>query len=326
MAILPRWIVRSFRWSLEKVFSFPAERKRLWTIIKAFIVGIPAVLLGFAEWNFKDVVPLQSWVSQYFEKNPLWLFILLFLPIILTVLFELYEELAMVIKERTSLEAVQLITLLAALDEIVGHKMERFGAFLREIRNKRIAREEIFDRITQPDHQIDCLISQLHVTLHSLTNDHSLKIVLVSIENGLPADFVQFMPKDSRPHQNILEKGADKSLFHFVAKEKKPIWIEDIEAYIALPKPKVKKYYTDGDYETNKGSIVEFPILHPHLNKVVYVLTIKSEKIGFIGKTFAKKFKKVVEIFSKRIILEHSLKCIKERAQSWEAEALMTKS
>ena len=115
-------------------------------------------------------------------------------------------------------------------------------------------------------------------------------------------------------------------MFFHVAREKKPIWIDDIEGYISAPKPKVKKYYTDGDYETNKGSIVGFPITHPHLNKVVYVVTIKSEKVGFIGKAFTKKYKKVVDIFSKRIILEHSLKCIKERAQSWEADSLTTRS
>ncbi len=62
------------------------------------------------------------------------------------------------------------------------------------------------------------------------------------------------------------------------------------------------------------GSIFGIPIRHNHLDRIIYVLTVKSS----FGSVFSSKtenvYKDVWKVFEDRILLEYSLKEIKSHA------------
>lgn len=66
-----------------------------------------------------------------------------------------------------------------------------------------------------------------------------------------------------------------------------------------------------GEVADNLGSICGFVIHHPHLDRVVLIISLKTASLNAFDGSFDNDYKKIVKRFSDRLCLEYSLKEIK---------------
>jgi hypothetical protein len=298
---------------VKSLLGFPLRKKLLYSVIKIVSLAIPSTFFGFLQFKYESE---PSWVhttKDFFNVH--WLvFLLCFcLPTLLGILLSLWEQFAYYLKEKSSFESTELTAILRSLDEIVSYKLDRFAKCAKAIIDKPRKREEIFDEITQPDKQIEQIIGQLHNVLRILTKDDSLRIVLVKISQAEPVEIYQHMPLSSKPSFELVGELRKKTLFYHAAKDKEIKVIPNIKKHLES-KSRKQAFYAPSDNESSRqGSIIAFPIQHHGNTSLPYVLTIKSDEEYKIDEGFKKKYSFIVDLFIKRICLEHSLKIIKEQ-------------
>lgn len=300
---------------LKYLLEFPLRRKIVFSIVKIFLLGVPPSFFGLLQFGYAQDKP-PEWVlivKEFFAVH--WvLFILAFcLPIVIGLTLSLWEQFSYYLKEKSAFDSNELVAILRSLDEIVSFKLERFTKVAYGLIGKTRNKEEVFEEITQPDKQVEYIISQLHNALRILTKDDTLRIVLVKLNQNIPVEIYQHMPLSSKPSFDLVGDLSKKTLFFDTAKDKEIKVIPSIKKH--LTKPKRKPMYAPSDNATSKsGSIISFPIHHNGNKSLPYVLTIKSDVENRIDDDFRKKYSFIVDLFIKRICLEHSLKMIKEPA------------
>jgi hypothetical protein len=238
---------------------------------------------------------------------------LLFAPILLTAAAEVWEAIAQHFVDNRDFSLTDASTVLSMIDEVVGTKAQRFANALTELRSKSPASADVvFRTITNPDRQIRTLIERLTIFFQIVLEDQSLKTVLVSIENGAPKDFIEYLPSGTKPSGDLLHPdNARKTFFAEVYRINKILAIPDIQGNLNSRKPKVK--FWDPNC-SRQGSIVGIPVRHPYLEKVTHVITIQSQKVGTFTSSFRARYRRPVQCFIDRLCLEHTLQHLKALA------------
>ena len=313
-----RWISRKCSWLWQSTLDFPVRFPKVWSGARAVVTQFPSALMAYMAWKHRDVshaLPAQDVLKKFFEENLSLLVVMLLATPIISITFDIIESVARRFRESNSLEAAEFSTVLSAIDEIVGVKQKRIGRLAAELAPNNPTRSAIFERITHPESQISEIIEKLFFTLKQLTNDDSLKIVLVAIENCKPIRYVEYMPSDSKPDDDLIQNNGEATLFGKLAVTNKELLISDIATHVQTKHgPRECNYYVSDPLSTSDGSIMGIPLYHPYLNSVVYALTIKSASASLINKAFKKKYGKIVKMFTARILFEHSLLHLKNHS------------
>lgn len=298
---------------ISRSIAFKESHPIFFGICKIVFVGLPAFVLAYATIKLSKELPWQIHLRAFLESSPAAVFTCLGWTVISGVIVQSTSTLITAFQDRNHLRAYELLALLSALDRVVGLKLERFGNYSKTV-DSSVAGNTAFHEITKPKVQIDYLIHNLFILLATMKKDDSLKIVLARMENGLPVEWVSFMPDDAHPDDAILECKQRKSLFSHCAKNKHPIVIPDIKKHLESV-PKEQQHFLPSDLPgENEGSIACFPILHDHSGSaIIYTLSIKSQKRKVIGESFKAKYGFMVNKFITRIKLEYSLNIIKAR-------------
>jgi len=294
------------------IISVREDRPIFFGFLKVVFVGIPAFILAYATLELGSPLLWQQPLREALKTHPGLVFACLGWTILSSIIIQALSSLITIFEDRNLPKVQELMALLTALDRVVGIKMERFGKYSKSV-TADIGGDTAFRAITKPDAQIDYLIKNLFILLTSLTKDETLKIVLARMENTRPINWTSFMPDDVHPDDSILRNEKEQSLFSHCAKAKNPIIISDIANHLEKAKKLILYLRSDLPGE-NEGSIICFPVHHDHSGKVIYCLSIKSQKPHLICERFNKKYGFMVQEFIKRINLEHSLEIIKERA------------
>lgn len=164
--------------------------------------------------------------------------------------------------------------------------------------------------------QIRVILAQLRITLNRICSDN-FKITITEVNDNNPLAFYDHIPKTKAPDLSILE--SRESFIHSVCEEQRTLFISNIENFVKRGKKEIKshkiraKYYVYEDC-VPKGSIIGIPIKNKQLNKLIFVITIKSDKPYIIDKKFKSKYNEFIEPFLNRIELESSLKELKDYA------------
>jgi hypothetical protein len=293
--------------------SWHGRHPILLAVLRTLFVGGPALILSYAMINLAKDLPYQKELRAVLASRPIWVVVLVCWTLLSNTTIQILGGLLSSFRDRNFLKTYDLLALLRSVDRVVGLKLERFGDYCRNMPSV-VAASRVFYDITQPEKQIDYLVKNLYTLLVSLTKDDTLKLVLARMENDTPIRWQSFMPDDVHPDDAILNGKQKKSLFSHCARRKEPLVIPDIGAHLK-GKPATYQYLPSDLPGENQGSIVCYPLRHDHTGKVVFALSLKSDRVNFIGHNFERKYTPIVKEFIKRINLEHSLELIKARAR-----------
>lgn len=187
--------------------TFPNDNPRIYSIIKYSVLIIPAVIISFTSYSFDK--PDEIWLLPQMKKlisgwhGFVGLFIIC-LPIIAVFIFDFWEKRSLINVEIKLGDAPtkHMKSILTALDNIVGEKMERFGNYATKLRSDFEFGSNTFDDITQPDLQIAVILSHFFASMRDLTGLNDLKMVAMDpqdCENNLYC-----FPKNARPTNDVI--------------------------------------------------------------------------------------------------------------------------
>jgi len=290
--------------------GFADKRPKTTFAIKSLFMGWSAVLLGYV--NIRLAKPLwgQDDLRLWLTNNPVIVVSMLAWPLGTSFLMSWISDLFDVFRKFNTLTAESWHTFVKLLNVVVGEKTKRFGEFVRCM-PPGMTRSEAFISITQPDSQIEHLVRNLRQLLVLLSGDHSLRVVLAPIDNGVPKPDPIFEPKNAVPPADLFGKDAKRTLFCKCAASRHAIVLPDIANELER-KGKKRRYVASSMSEDSFGSIMCQPLIHPYRNCVMFCLSVKSDRKGFVTEEFRKKYLFMIDSFAERILLEASLCMIRK--------------
>lgn len=278
----------------------PTEHPLLLNSAKFFLLTIISVCITIVHSQKQDAwfLLIKEPLVGFFSGLPY--FLLLFSPIGLVFLSDFWQYWANSDVERIPNAGLQAV--LRAFNEIVNVKLKRFKQAV-QAHNTPLCLEA-----TKPEEQIKTILMHLHNTLRFLTNNEELKIVLAEVKDNKLSGTYYTAPAGHDP--GFLKQDLNNdTFFDLVLRENKFQCHENLEKLFESNKK--KKYYKFKNGLIDKGSIVGFPVLDTNLH-ICYVLTIKSDDTD-LKKTFNQKYKGILEMFYKRLLLESTLISIRDK-------------
>ena len=289
------------KWLLKYLF---------WPIAEVLLVGGPTALLASSIYipKFKGWYDLHPYITAI---SALW-----FIP---------GSVASQVIKKRIASKPKDLgegindavLSLFEAIDNVVGVKSNRFAEATKKFQqNARGGNGSvIFQEITQPDLQIQELVHAVYYFWGMLNHDRDInfRVALARMGRKYIEEFVCFDPQDKPIRGEIRDYQVDECGFSRAKKYKKIIIIPNIAKNLKK-NAKHKKYYVVVEGSDKNGSMIVYPIHHHGLNDIVYCLSVYCNRANYFVDDNHESYKNIFEKFSKRIILEHSLKMLKEQS------------
>ncbi len=293
---------------------FADKRPKTTFAAKSVLLGWSAVVLGYV--NIKLTKPLwwQDDLRGWLTDRPLVVVLMLVWPIGISFLMSWISDLFDAYRKYNTLTAESWHTFVKLLNDVVGEKTKRFGEFARRMAAG-TKRSDAFVAITQPDSQIEHLVRNLRQLLVHLTGDHTVRVVLAPIENDVPQPDPIFEPKNVVPPADLFGRDAKRTLFCKCAAARRAMVIPDIAKELAR-KGKHRRYVASTIPEDNYGSIMCQPLVHPYCNRVLFCLSVKSDRKGCINDDFRSKHLFMIDSFAERILLEASLDMIRKGSEA----------
>jgi hypothetical protein len=293
-----------FRWSDRQAFVSG--------VIYPSLVGVPPVFVQF----LKQFGPknIQEWVGQHgmiiFLFSAAWV-------VVMTVLSGVFRWVRKKIMGSFDLEMEDLVFLMTAFDHAVGNKMQRFGRAAARARTEGpLAKKEVFEEITQPDHQIRDLMSTVYHIFRNKSDScekAKLSVILFRMENGKPSGFFEVQPADASPSTSIDQFKNKNSSPSVSAKQRSTIIVENIGKEI---KKKKRRLCVEGNTPaSNKGSLICHPVFCNELNETPFVISVKSSVPHFFKEAYRQRYESILGKVAKRISMEYSLSVLKSNSQ-----------
>lgn len=216
-------------------------------------------------------------------------------------------------KSAYSLDREDIIYLHKAANTVVGAKMQRFFDSVKFTKNNPLSASDTFFSITQPDEQIKLMVHAISSVIEYIdkkykTGQANVEIGLLKIEDGLPVDWMIY--KNGAPSVSAGDLGVPESAVMRCLKSKKTLIINDIEKEVS--KKGGGSYHVFQEDGDNSGSLLCFPSKFTPNNSIPYVVVLKtSEKNYFKPEGL---YEWAIDGFVSRMLLEHSLVILKERA------------
>ncbi len=210
-----------------------------------------------------------------------------------------------------------ILAILGAINLVVGDKNKRFGAHLkRQLKVQVVNPGVTFLEITRPDQQIALLITGLKTVFEYIDEENAAyRVGLLRIENAAPTEWVAFEPASQPPRTPPAQLAAPSSTVSYSIRTRSIVVIEDIQAELNRKgNKKERRYLRSNTQESDQGSQLCYPINHGSTGSVEYVITIAGNKKACLIEKHAELYAWIIENFSARISLEHSLMVLKEKA------------
>lgn len=221
-------------------------------------------------------------------------------------------------KAKYSLDTKDFVIIDTTLCTVVESKQRRFMDYVKENgRLEKIDASETFLAITKPLDQVRLLTVAIHIVLSHLDEKYKqghgdYRIGLMQIKDGKPYEWLEYKGGSGSPSLSPEELGAEGSTMMECIKRRQPVFIHDIAK--EFRKSHNRRRYTElTDEAAAKGSLICYPVKYSYNNDIPYVITVKTD----IKNNFAPEdlYKWAIERFVNRMILEHSLVILREKAQ-----------
>lgn len=279
---------------------------------KPAILGVPPLLItafygnkGFTAIVVKEV-PL---VADLLLTQPGWA--ILFAAVYPGTIAAVTQSLAKRVEPKGP-DVEGLLTLLAALDGVVGAKLNRFASHFAN--RDKLTKETAFCEITHPEKQIDELVRGIceYFNASQPTKQRRLiRVVLAVLDKGNVVALPIFFPLDEPVKATVEELNRPRSALQIAAKSKKILILEDIAKEVKRPEGK-RRYVTTESEDDHSGSLICYPVVFNHTREVPFVISIHCEQEGFFKNPNAELYALSLQRFALRLCLEYSLQQLKE--------------
>lgn len=260
-------------------------------------------------------------VGEFLNNSAL---LIIFCTYIYVVLMKaIYAGIKSYAKPAKELEVGDLFALLKAIDIVVGDKTKRVTSEVKRIiNNNNVINELKFLQSTRPDQQIPLLIVGLRSVFEYMDKEKTVyRVGLLRIENDKPIDWFSFDPASLPPRTEAQTLSAPTSTVSQCIKNKSLVIVEDIQKELNKRTKKERRYIKGNTQETDEGSQLCYPLIHPATGKVEYVFTIAGNRSGCLIEKYSELYAWVIRHFAVRVSLEHSLLIVKEKADESTKEA-----
>lgn len=228
-------------------------------------------------------------------------------------------------KPEKELSRDDILAILKAINTVVSDKAKRMTAYARmHINSKDISPEEVFMTITKPDQQLSLLVVAIKGVFEFLDSSNaSYRIGLLSVnrQTNKPQSWLYFEPTEVPPRTSPKTLSAPSSTVSHAIKNKSIVVVEDIAKELQKKSKDERRYVQGSSKPSDQGSQLCYPIIHPATGEIEYIITIAGDKTKCLEEKHAALYGWILEHFSLRIDLEHSLLLLKERADEHKRAA-----
>ena len=207
----------------------------------------------------------------------------------------------------------QLLSLSATIDNVVGHKLERFDRVARDTESGGLTAQTAFCSITQPTVQIAELMRGIadHFNAMRPGRNQLIRVSLAEIEADKLARIPIFFPKDEPIRSSVEELGKPNSTIMTAVRTRRIVIVESVQK--ELKKVRNPAFVDTGVGDDNAGSIICFPISLPNSKQIVFVISVSCDEEGYFKKALADVYFHILQRFALRVNLEYSLLQLKEK-------------
>lgn len=264
---------------------------------------IGAKILAFLPKDFADFISHSSIVIL----AALWLLVTLFRAVL-----ALIEEYSL--PER-ALKIDDLVAILSAVQIAVDGKCVRFHETVKSHKDQdKTDPSNIFLTITKPDQQLALITKAIHTVFTEIYSDVNFRVGLIRVINNQSIDWTCFAPTTSPPVTEARDLNAPTSTVAACIKEKGIVIVGDIQKELKKKTKNDRKFVKFNFKDGKNGSQLCCPVFHPVTREIEYVVTVQSDK----EKTFTDRhhalYQWILEHFTLRISLEHSLLILREKS------------
>jgi len=308
------WLKKSVRWFVEIL-------GKKWSIyfVNPFILGtVPSTLTVLAtNQSVRNSVVeyLPPIVSNFLSLNPFWVIVGSgILVIIIRGVFSLLKDYSL---ETSIIDTETMVNITNTLDEIVKNKYSRFSNKVIQLGSNPCPPGEIFTDITKPDQQILLLVAGLKKIFETIykQQDAEIKANLMIIRKDIPVAWMVFLSKTDVQSTEPKELAEPQSSIMTAVKAKNVLIIDDIQSHIKEKNIKKKQFIKANTADDSQGSLICYPISCKTSNAVEYVLTISCNRKNCFKSSHKPLYMWLLPMFASRILVEHALLKLKEKAQ-----------
>ena len=267
------------------------------------LLALPAQVFVLAEYR----PGLKAWLEN---TNVGWLWLLASLPFLMGLVRSGISRIAF--SFANPVEEDNLLALLRILNELVARKSERFFSTLEEVRKQPKDAAEIFRTITKPDVQIERLVEGIWQYFNFNRDRHEpiVRVVLAEMGNKHITKYRVSLPADMPPKARTEDLQRDDCGFSAAKASRRILIIEDVGKEGKATR-KSKFVSTSEDTTGAGGSMICWPVVCERLGEVPYVLSIYAPRRGYFTPSEERVYAYVLDMFSRRILLEYGLEQLK---------------
>ena len=260
-------------------------------------------------------------IGDFLNKSALIIIICTYIYVVL--MKAVYAGVKSYAKPARELEIGDLFALLKAIDIVVGDKVKRVTLEVKKIiNNSNVIGDLKFLQSTRPDQQIPLLIVGLRSVFEYMDKEKTVyRVGLLRIVNDKPVDWFSFDPASLPPRTEAQTLGAPTSTVSQCIKNKSLVVVEDIQKELKKRTKKERRYIKGNTQETDEGSQLCYPLIHPATGKVEYVFTVAGNRSCCLVEKYSELYAWIIRHFAVRVSLEHSLLIVKEKADESTKEA-----
>ena len=298
----------------EWLYNF--VKSKTFKIITVFVIAINGYLLFC--FGSDDQ---QKWLKSYFGtfgelvvSSSGWI---VFISLLLSGIFPILVSWLQEKFEKENLNSSYALVLLETIESVVEEKRKRFASAVQTLTNNGSSSptcSKVFNTITQPNKQIECILEALELCFKELYPKEYFKIALMSVESNILKDWVYFLPYTAKPNTDINDLRHSDSTISHALRSKTLIVVEDVQKELA--KLNNKKYIKGSTKDNENWSQLCYPVKSISSNDVIFIICIGAKKANFFqnNPTSLASYEWLLSFFSSRLALEHSLAELKEKA------------
>lgn len=211
------------------------------------------------------------------------------------------------------------ITVLKAIDNVVGEKQQRFANCVKsfEANSSPPAAADVFSTITQPSNQMAELVKAIYTTFDVLlrgtleSNRHTLKVNLALIDSVGKIRSIPYHYPSNRPVRSTIDAlNKPSSTIRSSVSRKKMIVLESVLAETAKSSPRFT--VTDNAYAQEDGALLCYPVVLEGIDSVVLVISVFVDVPNAFRPKHVEAYRQVIEPFALRLKLEYALLILKD--------------
>ncbi len=305
----------------KKLCRLTVKFCELWSVtyfLRPLLFVLPPMIITLAVTKKSintDIIELFGrYIGNLINNSGLIIIIGLFLYI--TIMKALYAAIYSYSKPAKDVDIDDLLAILKALNLVVGDKCKRMSNEVKKVlAQTTICPATTFNNITHPEQQIPLLIAGIRSVFEYMDKTNAMfRTGLLRIASGKPIEWVAFEPASNPPRTAAKNLSVPTSTVMHAIKNKSIIVVADIQAELNKKSKAIRRFVKSNTQESDQGSQLCYPVVHPATGDVEYVITIAGNKKDSLVENYAELYTWIIEHFSLRLSLEHSLLILKEKS------------